>query len=408
MAATKKKTPGDPLRVSYDGELDGLKEKESNEAASLRAELAECRAKAARNKERAEAAEAVTAALQAMLGLRSGAVPAAPRTIKESLKWQGGGLYMIHFKSLIVWVADRPNERWCVVKVGIAGCINKRLTEERNEIRKYRGLPEQLRITTEDLKGDNDVGDIVLLCTGDLCNGQGVEEELRTAVGLPLGKGIVANEESDAVRQMLSQPLGHSVENWRNSAKADIPGKITVRGWLAYLCGPKSSMPTAEKHGSKAGLSELIMMREDDMLRIREAFKSNPASFANVRKDGPVWALVDKAKQALPPKWHKERVMVQFDRNELTLAPVDVSSLNKDEMRRLLDYSRKKAQTISAPELRRRCEKAMAKYVEENGPCPERLDELLPPLELKLWDPEEVKKENEKAPPKKRGRPKKN
>jgi len=315
---------------------------------------------------------------------------------------------MYHVKFLDPHRVDRPGEKWCVVKVGITNCINERLTHERNEFRKYRGLPRKLRITAEDLNGKDDVGDLVLLCTGRNCNGQDPERRLRTGVGLPLGTGIVENEASEAVQQMLRE---HTVRNtYRNSLKAkDNPGKIRIRGWLAYLCPEKSPMPTAEPHGSRGGLSELIMMRENDMLRIREAFKSNPASFADVREDGPVWALVDEVKQALPPKWHKERVMVQFDRNELTLAPVDVSSLNRrEDMRELLGYSRKQAQTISAPELRRLCEEAMAKSVEENGPCPERLAELLPPLELKLWDPDEVKKENEKAPPKTRGRPKKN
>ena len=153
-------------------------------------------------------------------------------------------------------------------------------------------------------------------------------------------------------------------------------------------------------------------MREDDMLRIREAFKSNPASFADMREDGPVWALVDKAKKGLQKAfrhgWHEKHVKVQFNRDALTLARVDVSSLNREDMQELLGYSRKQARNIKMEELARMCEEAMAMYVEDRGPCPERLAELLPPLELKLWDPEEAKKENEEAPPKKRGRPKKN
>ena len=251
----------------------------------------------------------------------------------------------------------------------------------------------------------DDVGDLVLLCTGNLSNGRDPERRLRTGVGLPLGTSIVADEASGAVQQMLRE---HTVRStYRNSLKAkDNPGKIRIRGWLAYLCPEKSPMPAAEKHGSKVGLSELIMMRERDMLRIREAFKSNPASFVDVREDGPVWALVDEVKQALPPKWHEERVMVQFDRSELTLAWEDVSSLSVAEMRELLGYS--KGQGPLMEELAKMCEEAMAMYVEDKGPCPERLAELLPPLELKLWDPEEVKKEKAKAPPKKRGRPKKN
>ena len=404
-------------------------EKEEAElaAAVMREELA------AANR-RAEAAEA---RLQEMLAERStdapeslppvpapSAPPAPPQTLltigqllRQCLQQpKQPGLYIYHVKCLTVHRVARPNEEWCVVKVGITGDLKTRMNTERNEIRRYRGLPFKLRITAEDLE-DNDVGDFVALFTGVGWNGKGMEDKIRTSMGLPLGKGIVMDNESEAVRQMITQ---HNVSQSYRSGD----GKIQVAGWRAYL-SPRTITLSGR---SQVGPSEFIMMPKQAMEELREKFKENPAAFTETRENSRAWTWVneeakDALQAALPPGWEKTRVIVQFNPYELTFATEDVSKLKVEQIRRLLGYP--EDHEGSWAELRRECNEAVARSLShqpftealtayatsardaaavrafsqsvgdvsggvpgvarEFQPSQERVAELIPPLKLRLW-----------------------
>lgn len=337
---------------------------EKEEAELATAAMGEQLAAATRRAEAAEArlreieAERSTDAPESLPPVPAPAAPPAPPqtplTIKECLSRPG--LYIYHVKCLTVHRVDMPDEEWCVVKVGRTNNIGEpprgRIITERNEIRRYRGLPRKLRITAEDLDlGDDDVGDLVALFTGADWNNENYEKDMRK-MGLPLGKGIV-DDESVAVQQMSAQHssyFGHSFDGRGR-------GGINVLGWQKYL--NRENIPLRD--GSKVGLSELIMMPKEAMLRLRRAFKSNPAAFADASEDGPAWASVNEAKSTLHSLASDQgmHVIVQFNPHELTFAKEDVSKLKVGQMRRLLGYPEN--HRGSMVELKRECDEAVAR-----------------------------------------------
>jgi hypothetical protein len=319
-AMTNQIVPGDCGFVSSEEEEDGHEQRK--ELRELRAELRKTRAQLAESRSElleSERRESLATELLEQLTKKDPSVPAPPRNIKDCLKWQDGGLYMYHFKNLIVRVVGRPNERWCVVKVGIADCINQRLSVERNDTNTYRA-PLKLRITAEDLKGKKDIGELIGLFTGSLWNGRGSEEPVRTSMGLPLGKFIVGYDESKSAIQQIIDEHPQDIEG-RSCLTNE--GKLKAWAWNLYF--KKGAGQGNERVTScKVGPSELIMMPERAVKKLQRKFRENPAEFAEQAQDdmqkkkGPAWDCVRDAEQAIrdafPSGWHEERVTVQFKR----------------------------------------------------------------------------------------------
>jgi hypothetical protein len=184
-----------------------------------------------------------------------------------------------------------------------------------------------------------------------------MEDEIRTSMGLPLGKGIVVNKQSEAVQQLIAQ---HNVF----SSYCNGGDTIQVTGWRAYLC-PRTISALSGR--SQVGPSEFIMMPKQAMEALREKFKENPAAFTETRENSRAWTWVtEEAEDALQAalRCHQgetTRVIVQFNPYELTFATEDVSKLKKERMRRLLGYSEDHEGSLA--ELRRECDEAVARSV---------------------------------------------
>ena len=288
--------------------------------AEARADEAEARAAAAdaiaaAALQRAAAAEAVAAALRATLDLRARGTP-VKLTIKQSLNLPG--IYVYHVGCLTVLLIDQSGqeyyESWCVVKVGKAEkkTMDQRLQVEESDIRRsWRGSPEPC-FTTRSLTG-NDVGDLVACFSGQ--SWCGWEKTIWRYLGLPLGTGQVpSNPVAAGIVQMRQEQEIKEDHCLYSAGIVDLSDKITNLGWSVFFSPAKGKKSTI-------GPTELIMMPEHAMLRLRGRFQNNPAEFAEEaqpdmqQKRGPAWDYIQEAKVALPETsdWHGEKdVTVQF------------------------------------------------------------------------------------------------
>ena len=296
-------------------------------AAEERAAAAEARAAEAVRRERIKlvaavaAARAVATAVAVASALAGAArVPAAEarqprRTIKGSLNQKG--IYVYHVGCLTVTFIDTSgrmyHQPWCVVKVGKAdkNTLDQRLQGEESDIKKWRGSPLP-RINTRSLteNDDDDVGDLVACFHGP--SWVRFEDLVRKRLGIPLGEGKVVHDEN--VKEMKEQHENSS-DLLLTKFENETNGKIQVSGWSRFL------FPEGKGIKSKIGPTELIMMPEHAMLRLRGRFQNNPAEFAEEaqpdmqQKRGPAWDYIQEAKVALPETsdWHGEKdVTVQF------------------------------------------------------------------------------------------------
>ena len=301
-------------------------------AAEERAAAAEARTAEAVRRARIELVAAVAAARAiasavAVASAVAGAarVPAAeatqqqqiPNTIKKSLKLPG--IYVYHVGCLTVKYVDRPEEVWCVVKVGKAAegesskCINDRLGPECEDIKQWRGSPKAPRITAKSLRGNNDVGDLIMCLPGSTM--VGVEKKVRQILGLPLGVGRIVAHQKKVLNQMQARGPGGALQDCGRYQNAG-DNKIRALGWKMYLY--KSDRDLDD--GWNIGPSELIMMPKRAMQKLRRKFRENCSKFAsqnNTYDDvdggrGPAWDYIRDASKALPHDWHEKEVTVQF------------------------------------------------------------------------------------------------
>jgi len=281
--------------------------------------------------------------------------------IEDCLK--KAGVYVWHVACLTVKFADRPHvastmyEEWCVVKVGMAKdqTLNFRLNQELTDTTQWRVKPG-LHITAKGLKDGREgeaiyVGDLVACLHGPAWSGS--EKKIKRRLGLPLGtstgKGH-GDRNLSATNQMTDEHPKINKDYWNGQ------GTIQAETWNRYFKKGRGASGKKNVAKSQLGPSELIMMRKKDMLRLREAFKSNPAHFASTfpgddsvpanivdGETGPAWKLINKISEKLPPVWYETPVVVQF----------------------------------------------------EDGV---KKDDLIDPLTLNLWDPEEAKKQKQNSP----------
>ena len=280
--------------------------------------------------------EDINALIQRLQAVKASRVPRL--TIKDCLPVPG--VYVYHVAGLTVQDLDRPEHRWCVVKVGmtIDNTIDGRLQTELRDIMNWRGSPRRPRITINSLDGDG-VGDIVALFPG--ASWPGSEKKIRRRLGLPLGTGIVG-EPSDPVPDWMRQE--HSDirpdATLNGAGIVDGSGKITNLGWSMFF-----------KRGGREtsiGPSELIMMREWDMGEVlRKSFKENPASFASTfpgtnvdQETGPAWGLIKEVQDNLRSDRQRLRVKVRFncgnlgqERMDEQLPELELELQDEDELR---------------------------------------------------------------------------
>ncbi len=309
--------------------------------AEARADEAEARAAAAdaiaaAALQRAAAAEAVAAALRATLDLRARGTP-VKLTIKQSLNLPG--IYVYHVGCLTVLLIDQSGqeyyESWCVVKVGKAEkkTMDQRLQVEESDIRRsWRGSPEPC-FTTRSLTG-NDVGDLVACFSGQ--SWCGWEKTIWRYLGLPLGTGQVpSNPVAAGIVQMRQEQEIKEDHCLYSAGIVDLSDKITNLGWSVFFSPAKGKKSTI-------GPTELIMMPEHAMLRLRGRFQNNPADFSSCNSDnivdgrtGPAWSYIQEAKGALPKTgsdWHEHEnhVRVRFTTDGL-IGPLTLQLLWKPD-----------------------------------------------------------------------------
>ena len=268
--------------------------------------------------------------------LRQEAVPASPPappqklTIKKCL--EKPGVYIYHVSCLTVEL-DGQKKEWCVVKIGmtIDNTMDGRLQGELSDTRKWRSSPK-LQFTIKSLKKDDGVGDLVACLSGPAWCGS--EKKIGKRLGLPLGTGKVVW--GPGVKQMTEE---HSMVN--ESIMNQESSKITAWGWSMFL--KKGGQGCATLVKTTIGPSELIIMRKEDMVQLRESFQENPALFSSTfpgtnvdDEKGPAWKLIEKicgtaAKSKLPPDWPDKRATVRFNKEDNLIGPLTLQLCRWEE-----------------------------------------------------------------------------
>lgn len=224
------------------------------------------------------------------------------------------GIYVYHAKCLTVQFDLEGTKDWCVVKVGKSdNTLRSRLDVEYNEIsRKWR-----CRETTS---MDND--DVVACFSGAAWTGS--ESNIRTRLGLPLGSSKLESGENSGRKEMEDE---YAKDNTDYKIKREA-NFITVAGWSMFFHPESRKNLVRGSLASTIGPSELILMREEDMLQLRKSFKENPARFLSTfpgtnvdAETGPAWGSIKEI--SLPATWHDKPVKVEFKQGGL-IAPLEL------------------------------------------------------------------------------------
>jgi len=279
--------------------------------------------------------------------------PAIEKCMKKA------GVYVWHVTGLTVKL-DGHEEKWCVVKVGMTmnQPIDSRLKQERRDVTQWR-RPGYPRITLNCLEDGRKakasyVGDLVAIFSGPAWSGS--EKEIRRRLGLPLGTGkLVYKPSESAVDQMTEE---HPELQDINNKIVDRQGKIQARAWTAYFkTGTGDSKKPVEP--SQVGPSELIMMPEAAMNKLRKNFQENPAHFESTfpatnvdGETGPAWKIyIQEAREALPKAsdWHKKKhATVQFKKTGL-IGPLTLKLWDPEEEKKQNEAKKQKAEPKGSP-----------------------------------------------------------